>query len=138
MERVGKRSKFRNNCQNQPWDHWVSNFKVRSERTLSLETDVDSDDEPLAGLIKKPEPKPEPEVKVESEPKPDVVSTDWSTKPCLADSPSWFVYTSEDEVRQLIDQLNERGEREKELKTRIEKFGWWVEISTFDTNFFAA
>ena len=91
---------------------------------MFLETDVDSDDEPLAGLIKKPEAKPEPEVKVESEQKPDILSTSWSTKPCLDDAPSWYVYTSEDEVRQLIDQLNERGEREKELKTRIEKFGW--------------
>ena len=46
----------------------------------------------------------------------------WSLEPNLIESTRWFVYTTEAELNLLLDGLNERGEREKELKSSIEKF----------------
>ena len=50
----------------------------------------------------------------------------WSLEPNLNESTQWFVYTTEAEVNLLLNGLNERGEREKELKSSIEKFARYI------------
>ena len=86
------------------------------------EAEVDSDDEPLAGLIK---PKVEEKVEVkEEEKKEKEVDTEWATRPTLTEGTSWFNYATQGDVEALVEGLNERGVRERELKTRIEKYAW--------------
>ena len=58
----------------------------------------------------------------QDEPTNESKPSKWSLEPNLNESTRWFVYTTETEVNLLLDGLNERGEREKELKSSIEKF----------------
>ena len=44
----------------------------------------------------------------------------WSIEPTLTDIETWFVYPKDD-VEELIKCMNERGEREKDLKSKLEK-----------------
>lgn len=86
--------------------------------SLKRADNIDSDDEPLAGLIKKEDNKDDAKMEVAEA----VDTSKWALEPSTGDETQWFVYTTEDEIEALIEGLNERGEREKELKSRLEKF----------------
>ena len=78
------------------------------------------------GTGSKPEVKPEvgperPEMEDSKDAKPNE-NPDWSIVPTLRDEDSWFVYSSKEEIENLTNCLNERGEREKELKSNIIKY----------------
>ena len=104
--------------------------------TIFLELDNESDSEddiPLAqvkksansslnGQAELPQPKPEgPEMEVDGDEKPKE-NLDWSVTPTLCDEDKWFVYSTKEDIIKLINSLNERGEREKELKSNIQKY----------------
>ena len=103
---------------------------------LELENESDSEDDiPLAQVKKsansslngqpplpQPQPKVEgPEMEVDGEEKPKE-NLDWSITPTLCDEDTWFVYSTKEDIEKLINSLNERGEREKELKSSIMKY----------------
>ena len=92
--------------------------------------DSDDDNIPLAGLSKKvsDEKIQETTNAVNSEDmdidaKPEIIENmNWSLEPSLYEKEKWFVYESKQDISDLLSKFNERGEREKELKTRIEKY----------------
>ena len=101
-----------------------------------LDNESDSEDDiPLAQVKKsansslngqsesnQPQPKPEgPEMEIDGDKKPKE-NLDWSVTPTLCDEDTWFVYSSKEDIIELINSLNERGEREKELKSNIQKY----------------
>ena len=99
-----------------------------------LDNESDSEDDiPLAQVkansslngqseSNQPQPKPEgPEMEIDGNKKPKE-NLDWSVTPTLCDEDTWFVYSSKEDIIELINSLNERGEREKELKSNIQKY----------------
>ena len=144
MDPLGKLFKFQNKIQSLLWQKWVSviwSIFWSFIASLELENESDSEDDlPLAQVKKsasfvngKPEvavQKPEavqegaegkqegPEMEVDLKPKENL---DWSIVPTLKDEDSWFVYSSKEDIENLTNWLNERGEREKELKSNISK-----------------
>merc|ERR1711892_146077 len=113
---VSRSSKMPKMANGQSWSCFTVPRQV-PKPSLKKAENVDSDDEPLAGLIKK-----EDDVKMEVIEEAEVDMSKWGLEPHNTDETQWLVYTTEAEIKALIEGLNERGEREKELKSRIEKF----------------
>lgn len=92
--------------------------------------DSDDDNIPLAGLSKKVSDEKIQETTtgengedMEVDTKPEIIENmNWSLEPSLYEKEKWFVYESKQDISYLLSKFNERGEREKELKTRIEKY----------------
>lgn len=87
---------------------------AKSNSQTNLPNGIANGEKELSEKVEGPENKMDIEIKIEN--------ADWSTAPTLCDEYKWFVYSTKEDLEKLINSLNERGEREKDLKQNLVKY----------------